>query len=69
MNDITFRCEGKVKNWDDEKGFGFIHTSMGNFYSHISGTKAHENLKAGQKVRFNIEASEKGLIAKNIEVV
>lgn len=70
MNDMTIHCEGRVKNWDNEKAFGFIHTtSLGNIYSHISGTKKHENLIVGQKVRFTISSSEQGLIAKDIEVI
>lgn len=69
MNDMNIRMEGKVTNWDAEKGFGFIHTNIGNIYSHITGTKERKDLSPGQKVKFNISSSEKGLIAKDIEVV
>lgn len=69
MNDLTIHFEGKVKNWDPQKGYGFISTSIGNIYSHISGTVKHEDLIPGQKVKFLISTSEVGLIAKNIEVI
>ena len=69
MNDMNIRMEGKVKNWDAEKGFGFITTKLGNFYTHISCVKERKDLKPGQKVRFNIETSEQGMIGKNVEVV
>lgn len=67
MNDLIIHCEGKVKNWDDEKGFGFITSSLGNLYTHISAVKNREVLKPGQKVKFRIESSEQGLIAKSVE--
>jgi len=69
MNDMTIRCEGKIKNWDREKGYGFISTPLGNYYTHISCTKDHKDLKPGQRVRFLIESSEYGLIGKNVEVI
>ena len=69
MNDMNIHCEGTVKNWDAEKGYGFISTKIGNFYTHISCTKGRIELRPGQKVKFNIELSEKGQIAKNVEVV
>jgi len=67
MNDLTIHCEGKIKNWDHEKGYGFISSSLGNLYTHISAVKNREELKPGQRVRFCIESSECGLIAKSVE--
>ena len=69
MNDMRIRLEGKVKAWDSEKGFGFILTNLGDYYTHISCTKDHKDLKPGQRVRFCVESSEYGLIGKNVEVI
>ena len=61
--------DGKIKSWDHEKGYGFISSSIGNLYTHISAVKNREELKPGQKVRFCIESSDHGLIAKSVETI
>ena len=69
MNDMNIRMDGKIKSWDHERGYGFISSSIGNLYTHISGVKGREEPKPGQRVRFCIESSEHGLIAKSVETI
>ena len=66
---MKIRMDGKIKSWDHEKGYGFISSSIGNLYTHISAVKNREELKPGQKVRFCIESSDHGLIAKSVETI
>ena len=61
---------GKIKWYDEVKGFGFIEPENGkDLFVHRTGLKcaAHE-LKEGVEVEFNINEGEKGLFAVDVDL-
>ena len=64
--------EGQVKWFDHKKGFGFIQQDGGKdlfvHYTSIQGD-GFKSLQEGQKVRFEIEETPKGLKAKNVRII
>jgi len=64
--------EGKVKWFDNKKGFGFIEPNEGEkdifvHYAHINGEEGERvTLNENQKVTFETIESEKGLMATNV---
>jgi cold shock protein len=65
--------EGKVKWFNEKKGFGFIEQDGGEkdlfvHYTAIQGD-GFKSLREGQKVRFEIEETSKGLNAKNVQII
>lgn len=64
---------GRVKWFNDAKGFGLIETIEGEevfvHYTSIAGSdEDHRTLKEGQEVRYDIYEGLKGLQAKNVSV-
>ncbi|MDX2083691.1 MAG: cold shock domain-containing protein [Rickettsiales bacterium] len=63
---------GKVKWFNDEKGFGFIEQENGKdvfvHYNSINGT-GRKTLQQGQKVTMEVVDGKKGLQAENVTVV
>ena len=60
---------GKVKWFNDTKGFGFIETVEGDdIFVHFSGIRGdgHKTLKEGQEVEFDIYEGAKGPQALNV---
>lgn len=62
--------KGKVKWFNDAKGFGFIEQESGGedvfvHYSTIQ-TDGYRSLKEGQEVEYEIEGADKGLRATNV---
>jgi len=65
---------GKVKWFDEKKGFGFIVPEDGtaDIFVHYSSIKADaefKTLKEGMTVQFDIVEGKKGLQAQNVVVV
>ena len=65
--------KGKVKWFNESKGYGFITGDDGTdrfaHFSAIEGSDKRKNLKEGQEVEFESVAGEKGPQAKNIKVI
>ena len=64
--------KGKVKWFDEKKGYGFIITpSLEEYFFHFSGIlmKGFKKLEAGDPVTFDLVAGKKGTIAVNVSLV
>lgn len=64
--------EGKVKWFDDQKGYGFIQGDNGNdIFVHYSAIQARgfRTLNEGQRVTFDVEHGAKGPAAANVIVM
>ncbi|MFA0757384.1 MAG: hypothetical protein PVTTEEND_000005 [Candidatus Fervidibacter sp.] len=63
---------GRVKWFNDAKGYGFIEQEGGEdvfvHFSNIQG-RGYRSLKEGQIVQFDIEQTPKGLRAVNVRVI
>jgi len=60
---------GKVKWFNDSKGFGFIEkTEGGDFFVHYTAIRGdgHRTLAPGQEVEFDIYDGQKGPEAQNV---
>ena len=64
---------GRIKYYNFDKGFGFIaqDNSDTDVFLHSSAIKQpeYEELRVGQRVKYNIVEGEKGLVAQNVEVL
>jgi cold shock protein len=68
---VSMRAIGKVKWFNDQKGFGFITLEdSGNknedIFVHFSSFNGIKTLKEGQRVEFDIESGAKGLRAVDV---
>jgi len=63
--------KGKVKWYNEVKGFGFIASEKGeDIFVHRSGlASSFRGLQPDQEVTFEIEKGEKGLFATNVRSV
>ena len=66
-------AQGKVKWFNDQKGYGFISNDdgSGDVFAHYSAVQAEgfKSLAEGDKVEFNVVESEKGPKAANIRKI
>jgi CspA family cold shock protein len=66
-------AHGKVKWFNDQKGFGFIESteSGGDVFVHYSGIKAegYKSLAEGDEVEFELTQGPKGPKAENVTKV
>jgi len=64
------KSKGKVKWFDDRKGYGFIECQDGNdvfvHHSAIQGSMEYKSLNEGQDVEFDITEGPKGKQASNV---
>lgn len=64
---------GTVKWFNDAKGFGFIEPDQGggDVFAHFSAIQmdGFRTLKQGSKVRYDLVAGPKGMLAQNIQQV
>ena len=64
--------EGKVKWFNERKGFGFIEQEGGNdIFVHFSAIQSSgfKTLNEGQQVSFDVIQGKKGLEAENVRAV
>jgi cold shock protein len=64
--------EGTVKWFSNEKGYGFIERAEGDDVCvHFSAITmdGYRSLQEGQHVQFDVEQGDKGLQAKNVQVI
>lgn len=62
--------KGKVKWYDEVKGFGFISQEDGDdvFVHRTSLESTFGGLQPDQEVEFDVEQGQKGLVAVNVKV-
>ncbi|MFA0809292.1 cold-shock protein [Microbulbifer epialgicus] len=61
---------GEVKRYNDSRKFGFIRNGSGpDIYVHAAELRNCKFLKSGVRVRFEVEATDKGLEAKNVNLI
>ena len=69
---IKAMSEGKVKWFNERKGFGFIETDEGNdVFVHFSAIQdsGFRTLQEGQRVSFEVQQGQKGPAAENVRAL
>ena len=67
--DITIERRGRVNFFNDSKGYGFIDQdgTQERFFVHVNGLT--EQVQEGDKVRFHLEKTPKGMNAVSVKVI
>lgn len=60
--------EGKVKFFNEEKGFGFITPNNGTQDIFVHNTGLENNIRQDDKVTFEVQQGKKGLNAVNVRL-
>lgn len=64
------RSTGRVKWWNDAKGYGFILDDKGTdifvHYSQIQASEGRRTLVEDQRVEFEVSLEERGAAARNV---
>ncbi|STX81645.1 DNA-binding transcriptional repressor [Legionella busanensis] len=68
---MTDKIHGKVKWFNEDKGFGFIESSGKDYFVHFSAiqTAGFKTLGEGSRVSFIVSQGKKGLQAEEVEVI
>ena len=63
------RQKGKIRSWNDQKGFGFIVPNDGgkDVFVHVNGLNGN-SITEGDKVSYDVEEGKKGLNAVNVSL-
>ncbi|MBT4445632.1 cold-shock protein [archaeon] len=62
--------EGKVKFFNDSKGFGFVTADDGNeYFVHISGVAEGVTLRENDHVSFDVVEGDRGPKAENVQLI
>lgn len=65
------RFEGTIRNWNDERGFGFIEATQGGeeLFVHATAFTGRGRPQAGQRVTFEVASGPRGKKALRVEPV
>lgn len=65
------KIRGKVKWFNEQKGFGFIESSGKDYFVHFSAilSQGFKTLSEGANVIFKVTQGKKGLQAEEVEIV
>lgn len=68
---MTDKLSGKVKWFNESKGFGFIESSGKDYFVHFSAimSQGFKTLAEGTAVKFKATKGKKGMQAEEVEVV
>lgn len=63
--------KGKVKNFNNGKGFGFITVDGKDYFVHYTQiqSEGYKTLTEGQEVEFEAVKTERGVQAKNVRII
>lgn len=66
----TEKRKGKIKNFNFQKGYGFVESKGESIFLHISSVPKHMQtmIKEGVNISFRLESTPKGLAAKDVIV-
>lgn len=63
--------KGKVKMFNNERGFGFITANGKDYFVHYTQiqSQGYKTLSEGQEVEFDAAKADRGVQAKNVRVI